>query len=346
MPQSNPSEPNQWPGSVVRSGIALADAGFVLGAYPILVRGQSGALLETDADRDRLLALLSIAYRRPVSADVLIHAEAAAAHWANGDRTLANFRLAYARLPPIDDPGDRLRLADRLLDRGMTPRALLKALDLDPGVLEKRYNPSQPRVPAGNGQESGRWAALWAGLTGWLAEPVPEYDQDTGDEVGTRSRGYAIATNPITIGIAGVAALVGAETLAVAGEAVALGSEAAVLESEVATAASNVPGFLDHVARGLASEAKVLKEMGFVKNTRAVATEEGMAIPDILNAVVTGDIKDVMRVAATRQIRIMTKSALREGKTSLLVTGDKTYITKTAVEAFGQIIRRPDLGPR
>ena len=52
----------------------------------------------------------------------------------------------------------RLSLAEQVLDGGMTPGALMKALwpQPDPNALHK-YNSDQPRVPAGNGAESGRW---------------------------------------------------------------------------------------------------------------------------------------------------------------------------------------------
>ena len=207
------SEPSRWPVSIVQSGLAVDETGVVLGTFPLLAHDHDRP--ESAADCERLLALLSVAYRHPVGASVFAHLDAALGHWCRGDKALANLRLAYAGLPALDDAdtAHRLRLADWLLDAGLTPRSLLKALDLGTDVLERRYNPNQPRVPAGNGRDSGRWAAFWQGLTSWLAEPVPEYDQDTGDVVGTRSRGTAIATNALTIMIAGAAALLGGEAL-------------------------------------------------------------------------------------------------------------------------------------
>ena len=43
----------------------------------------------------------------------------------------------------------------------MTPRALMKGLGLDPAALDalEKYNPDQPRVPAGSGRASGRWGS-------------------------------------------------------------------------------------------------------------------------------------------------------------------------------------------
>ncbi len=57
----------------------------------------------------------------------------------------------------------RVMAAARLLDQGMTPRRLMQELGLDTAALDEaearleKYNPDQPRVPAGHGAESGRW---------------------------------------------------------------------------------------------------------------------------------------------------------------------------------------------
>ena len=53
-----------------------------------------------------------------------------------------------------------MALAEEALAKGASPRALLKALGLDGASLDARkFNPDQPRVPAGNGRESGRWTS-------------------------------------------------------------------------------------------------------------------------------------------------------------------------------------------
>ncbi len=61
-------------------------------------------------------------------------------------------------------------------------------------------------------------------MQAWLAEEVPEYD--TGAQVGTRTRARALATNPITVGIAGAAAFLGGE--AAAGAAAVRATERAI----------------------------------------------------------------------------------------------------------------------
>ena len=55
------------------------------------------------------------------------------AHWRRGDKALANVRLAFARIPRLDDRSDayRLFLAEELLDAGMSPAALMKGLGFD-----------------------------------------------------------------------------------------------------------------------------------------------------------------------------------------------------------------------
>ena len=44
--------------------------------------------------------------------------------------------------------------------RAVAPGVLLKAIDFDGVALDlRKFNPDQPRVPAGNGRESGRWGS-------------------------------------------------------------------------------------------------------------------------------------------------------------------------------------------
>ena len=192
--------------------VSLASAGLTLGTGTRLLRfdARTGRLaLKTD--RDRCLTLLAIAARGDrLDSDAITHLEAAARYWERGDKALANLRLVFSRLPRLRDFVDaaRLRAAEYLLDHGMTPRELLHELEIDPSGLDlEKYDADQPRVPAGQGKESGRWTdGLWDRVSHWLDEEVPVYDTDTGDEVGTQSRGRAIATNPLTIAAAGTAA--------------------------------------------------------------------------------------------------------------------------------------------
>ena len=52
-------------------------------------------------------------------------------------------------------------MADGLMKAGVDARVILQALEIDDGLLdelERRYNPDAPRVPPGNGRESGQWS--------------------------------------------------------------------------------------------------------------------------------------------------------------------------------------------
>jgi hypothetical protein len=70
--------------------------------------------------------------------------------------------VAARRIPRLDDRSDayRLFLAEELLDAGMSPAALMKGLGFDsPRRDLAKYDPNQPRVPAGSGRNSGRWGS-------------------------------------------------------------------------------------------------------------------------------------------------------------------------------------------
>jgi hypothetical protein len=96
--------------------------------------------------------------------DFLHHLARASGHWPN-DKVLANLRLVFARLPRIacEDDAWRLHLAATLLDDEFAPDRLLRELGFAPFDFYK-YDPGQPRVPAGSGRQSGEWGS--AGGTG------------------------------------------------------------------------------------------------------------------------------------------------------------------------------------
>jgi len=99
-------------------------------------------------------------------------------------------------------------------------------------------------------------------------------------------------------------------------------------------------------ARGRASEARVLDDMGLPKNNTKVSTSEGNAIPDALTSRKSIEIKDCIGVSCTKQIRIQTGAAKASGRESVLVTGRNTKVSGPAERAFDDIIRRDDLGPQ
>jgi len=70
--------------------------------------------------------------------------------------------LAFARLPKFETREDArlLYYADGLIKGGVPPRALMTYLGFDTRALDLlKYNPDQPRVPAGHGRASGEWTS-------------------------------------------------------------------------------------------------------------------------------------------------------------------------------------------
>lgn len=117
-----------------------------------------------EPDADRLELILAIAFRRRVPSRAFEQFMSAVESSRRGDQALANLRLALAKLSHVPDAHDlpeRIAMADTLLTGGMPPDELLAALSLDRNSEAgfEKFDPDQPRVPAGNGPESGRWTA-------------------------------------------------------------------------------------------------------------------------------------------------------------------------------------------
>lgn len=161
-----------------RTGLAHPVMHFVedrleLGAGTILARMAGdpwhGRGLDLDGREARILALLAAAYRRPISPGALDHLRRAGREWGRGEASLAQIHLAFTGLPRLSDPEDaayRLFLAQGLMDDGVAPRDILRALDIDPTPLDhldKAYYDTEPRVPPGSGRPSGRWTDSTAG---------------------------------------------------------------------------------------------------------------------------------------------------------------------------------------
>jgi hypothetical protein len=161
--------------SPINYAIEINDAGLVFGAGTVLARmtrdRESAPVLALDKDRQRIFALLATAYGRTISSDVFRHIEGASDQWRKGDKALANIRLAYAHLPRLNNRADAFRLfhAEDLLERGVSPWALMLAFGFDPAAADlAKYDPNQPRVPAGSGKPSGEWTSGGGGA----AEPA------------------------------------------------------------------------------------------------------------------------------------------------------------------------------
>ncbi len=169
----------------------IGEDDLVLGAGTILARMTGDTLGETAFDieqgEDRLFALLAAAHGRPMPPDLPRHLDEAFAHWRRGDRALANIRLAFARIPRLDDRSDayRLFLAEELLDAGMSSAALMKGLGFDaPARGLAKYDPNQPRVPAGSGRNSGRWGSGGANSSTNNVQTALNVDPHVANDVG------------------------------------------------------------------------------------------------------------------------------------------------------------------
>jgi hypothetical protein len=109
---------------------------------------------------ERLLTLLGVSYWDQVPPGVVNKIEKASEQWRRGERALAHIHLAFARLPRLESANDayRLYLAEALLDDGLPPREMLAELGLGRAMRQlDKFDPDQPRVPAGSGRESGQW---------------------------------------------------------------------------------------------------------------------------------------------------------------------------------------------
>ncbi|MGH6822508.1 MAG: hypothetical protein ACRECP_03530 [Methylocella sp.] len=155
--------------------ITLTDAGLMLGREIIHARPAWSAPAATgpfidDGDKPRILALLAAAYGQPIADHAIAKMRRAAALWEEGEKALAQIHLAFIGLPDADEAvAYRLFLALKTFDSGLSPETLMKALGFERTALDvEKYNPDEPRVPAGSGRESGQWTS---GDSGQLQTP-------------------------------------------------------------------------------------------------------------------------------------------------------------------------------
>ncbi len=149
--------------------LAFTDGGLTLGAGAVVAkmatdaRGRSVGLALA-GEEESILVPFAAAFGKAVSPHVLSNLSRASEHWSRGDKCLAHIHLAHAGLPEIDAAGAyRLALCEQALALGYTPRAIYKALDLEPPPPFGKFSADQPRVPAGSGSESGRWTSSAGG---------------------------------------------------------------------------------------------------------------------------------------------------------------------------------------
>ncbi|MGD0048115.1 MAG: RHS repeat-associated core domain-containing protein [Bryobacteraceae bacterium] len=120
---------------------------------------------------------------------------------------------------------------------------------------------------------------------------------------------------------------------------------AALSGTKAVEAAAEVPLVTQNAARGTASEARVLNDMGLTKNTEPVVASEGKSIPDFQTKTTVGEIKDVKQLSNTQQLRIQREAAQQSGREHVVVTGTKTNVTPNVQKPPTKVVRRDDLGP-
>jgi hypothetical protein len=168
--------------------MTITEKGLVLGAGTILAkmtwRDGYPPELALDGAEERIVALLTVAYRQPIEPRVFARIRLASEHWGRGERSLAQIDLALSGLPHLQDEKEassHLYLAEKLLDAGFAPRDLLEELAIEPAMLDSvkaGFNPAELRVQKGNGLESGRWGDA----NGVRPTPVATRNQLAGGE--------------------------------------------------------------------------------------------------------------------------------------------------------------------
>jgi|GEM_PF-2579237 len=140
-------------GLVLGAGIVIAKAGRDVANRPVL---------NIDGQEPRILALLSVAYHRPMTKSVLNSLRLASRNWSKGEPALAQIVLAQAGLGNLSAEGGgededavlRLFVVDQLMKSGKPADEILEDFDLLPkGVRSWQWqkwakeNPN--RIPAG-----------------------------------------------------------------------------------------------------------------------------------------------------------------------------------------------------
>ena len=112
-------------------------------------------------DEARVTALLTAAYGGVLPPSAPRYLKGAVEKQHEGQTALALTCLALAGPPKLADPTEaawRLSAADGLMKSGVTPATIIEALRSNGALIERAYNPDQPRVPAGN-PDGGQWTS-------------------------------------------------------------------------------------------------------------------------------------------------------------------------------------------
>jgi len=129
--------------------LQFSDEGLILGPHILSKWNENGL----DLRGSHCTVLLSIAQKSALSEDVIVSIQSAAKYWRAGERALASIKLAQLGFDDIDaDDVNYVQLAKRLIDENVGIKYLTQK-------EARKYDESQPRVPAGNGRASGQWAS-------------------------------------------------------------------------------------------------------------------------------------------------------------------------------------------
>ncbi len=144
----------------------ICDDGLLLGAATRIAKmvceRRERPFLQIEGEEERVLAMLSLAYKKAVSPGVLKFIKRASLQWSKGEKAIAHFELAFASLPRFSAREDAFRLfcADGLFKRGVSLHWLMRYQGLDTAHIDLlKYSLDQRRVPAGSGRESGQWTS-------------------------------------------------------------------------------------------------------------------------------------------------------------------------------------------
>jgi hypothetical protein len=118
--------------------------------------------------------------------------------------------LALSQLDRLARPeadAHRLFLADGLLGAGFEAKAIIDAIETSGSVLERlqKYDPDQPRVPAGSGRPSGQWTSADGGafagsLSGATSQSIAESLQAEVETGGVTQADYHDACREAYLG--------------------------------------------------------------------------------------------------------------------------------------------------
>jgi len=152
-------------GEAIDPVMRFSQEGLVFGAGTLLAKSRGGDRnVSIDPLDPRLHALLAAAHLRRPSARALAHLRKAAERWNEGDDALAAMHLTLSGLDRLAEPetdAHRLFLADGLLNGGVEAAAVIGAIEAGGTALDglRKFDPDQPRVPAGSGRTSGEWTS-------------------------------------------------------------------------------------------------------------------------------------------------------------------------------------------